>query len=142
MNVRTPSSHTNASIQQGIVQALAWFHINASDPGTSWSPFRLHAFSTHEDYTGNPLQLVLIVGVIILCLSLKRFRQRDLLLYVAALVGAFLAFCLYLKWQPWNTRLQLPVFVLAAPLCGVVLDRLHVGAGIVAALVLVVCSWP
>ena len=142
LNVRTPSSRTNASIQQGIVQALAWFHINASDPGTSWSPFRLHAFSYHEDYTGNPLHLALIVAVLILCLGLKRFHQRDLLLYVAALVGAFLAFCLYLKWQPWNVRLLLPVFVLAAPLCGVVLDRLHVGVGSVVALALVVCSWP
>jgi hypothetical protein len=36
-------------------------------------------------------------------------------------IGAFLLFCLILKWQPWNSRLHLPLFVLLSPFVATVL---------------------
>jgi len=50
-------------------------------------------------------------------------RNRHAAVYSACLLGAFLVFCGYLKWQPWISRLQLPLFVAAAPIFGLFLTR-------------------
>ena len=60
------------------------------------------------------------------------------------LVGEALLFCLVLKWQPWHSRLHLPLFVLAAPFVAVQLERwLHPAfiATLVAAVLLAAIPW-
>jgi hypothetical protein len=44
--------------------------------------------------------------------------------YALAVTAGFLLFCMVLRWQPWGSRLHLPLFVLGAPAIGVVLGRL------------------
>jgi len=63
-----------------------------------------------------------------LCLALlfasrERRKARDVTAYAIALVAAFLIFCTYLRWQPWNSRLDLPFFVLWSPVISLVLLR-------------------
>jgi hypothetical protein len=54
----------------------------------------------------------------------------------------FLLFCLLLRWQPWHTRLQLPLFVLCSPLVAVVLGRCRPAAAAAAAAFLLAFAWP
>ncbi len=39
------------------------------------------------------------------------------------ILGMFLIFCLLIKWQPWHARMHLPMLVLLAPVCGLLVSR-------------------
>ena len=99
------------------------------DPRTSFaakSPFALRA-APDEDYAGNPLHLLLIglslclltwqAGkyVIVSIQHKQKWSVSPLAIYTLALIFSFLFFCIYLKWQIWNSRLHLPLFMLLAP---------------------------
>jgi hypothetical protein len=80
------------------------------------------AFSTHEDLAGNPFHLAIIVLAFALLL-LPSARTPDAVRYAACLLAAAALFCVVLKWQPWNSRLHLPIFLLAMPWVAIVFER-------------------
>ena len=103
--------------------------IDVSDPHTTWTgtKFGITSFDSllHEDSAGNFLHLLLIIFTIILCLTTKRIRrQKYSIVYLAIVVAMFLVFSFLLKWQPWHSRLQLPLFVLLSAFIGTVLSNL------------------
>lgn len=110
---------------QGVFGAAVAIHraigIDIDDPATTWrwSAFGPPVNANHEANAPNRWHLAILVCVA--CWLVWR-RDRRRLLYAGALLCGFLAFCGYLKWQPNFTRLLLPLFVLAAPLVGIVED--------------------
>lgn len=108
-------------------QCVAFIHeslgIGLSDPATSLDEesFTPRKTSLDEDYAGNGLHLslgILAMGALIVR---RNSLSRSLLYYTLSLTSGFLLFCVLLKWQPWGTRLMLPLFVLASPLIAVAL---------------------
>jgi hypothetical protein len=103
----------------GVHRALG---IDLNDPATTWrwTEFEPPRNPNHEANTPNKwhLALILICGIF-------AWRNRAALWYLAALFAGFLLFFFYLKWQPFQARLFLPLFVLASPVVGVVLERLR-----------------
>jgi hypothetical protein len=117
-------------------------HIGVSDPATTWpgTSFQVNAVSFDEDYAGDPLQALLAIAAILAAVFIGLRRgPRRLALYGGGLVLAYLLFAAYLRWQPWHSRLELPLLVLSAPLIGAVFARLFNAAvaGIVGTALLV-----
>ena len=72
-------------------------------------------FTTHEDYVPNFIHLLLILGAILFFVfHLKRKKDNKTLLYnvvTLIIIMQLLLFAFYLKWQPWHTRLHIPIFM-------------------------------
>jgi hypothetical protein len=115
---------TTSPANEMVQGAVAKFHeligISLNDPRTTWlgTNFQVTPMFLNEDLAGNPLHLLLIGAA---CLAYAMFRgRRDPLVtaYVLGLIAAYLAFCWSLRWQPWNSRLHLPIFVMWTPFLG------------------------
>ncbi|GAB6392261.1 MAG: glycosyltransferase family 39 protein [Treponematales bacterium] len=67
----------------------------------------------HEDSAKNPIHMILvIIAIVLLCYSgAKRFKM-----YMLLVLASWLVFAFCIPYQPWVTRLQLPLFALSAPL--------------------------
>src|SRR5215510_12937623 len=109
----------NTAFERAIERGHAWFGMDVNDPRStrlySLSHFDIVGTSTDPDRTGNPLHLALIlVAVAVIAAGGEGRRPSRLAGYILALVLAVVLFSLLLKWQPWHSRLHLPLFVLAS----------------------------
>jgi hypothetical protein len=112
LHVATPWSAVNQRTEGAVYRLLG---TEVSNPDSSWPGVDFHViFSCHEDRSGNLLHLVLMV-VASTTLLLSRHVPREQRWYVFAVVGGCLFYCLALRWQPWHSRLHVPMFVLASP---------------------------
>ena len=115
----------NEGVYHLVLQAHQRLGIDANDPGTTWpgSSFAPPRNANHEANAPNRWHLAILGAIAcVLILRALRRRERERPLYVLALFCAFIAFCAYLKWQPFMARLFLPLLVLSAPLAGVIGD--------------------
>jgi hypothetical protein len=119
LHAATPLASLNRAVEGGVIWLHAVAGIDPQSPATTWqgSVFRLMEVGVvHEDYAGNGLHLLLALVAVPLIWRRKVGQTRTYCL--AVLAGAML-FCLLLRWQPFNSRLQLPLFILWAPLTGI-----------------------
>src|SRR5215467_1029080 len=126
LHLGTPSERVNSRINDVIEKFHQFLNIDINDPRTTWpgTKYQVLKPSLHEDTEGNFLHLFLLLGVVLLFFTSKEIGSSHALLsYLTALFSGFLLFCALFKWQPWNSRLQLPLFVLASPFVGAVLSR-------------------
>lgn len=80
----------------------------------------------HEDMAPNFFHALLVVITVLLWCWLGRNKtDRHIWYYAGAVTAIFLLFSAYLRWQPWHTRLHLPIFMLGIPFMAVVLGRLR-----------------
>jgi hypothetical protein len=118
------SPRWNQAVFQAVLRVHGMLGLDPQDPDTTWRWSRYEAplNSNHEANANNRWHLLLLA----LAAGLAALRQdRRWLLYAAALATGFLLFCGYLKWQPFLARLELPLFVLGAPLGAYLLDALR-----------------
>jgi 4-amino-4-deoxy-L-arabinose transferase-like glycosyltransferase len=115
----------NSATQYWAVAAIHLFKANENDPATTYpgTAFEIPPFNLDPDTAGNPFHLVLILVTLVIILVSPSLRRSQLSLYALGLVGAFVAFCAVFRWQPWHTRLHLPLFVLWSSIIGVVFER-------------------
>jgi hypothetical protein len=76
----------------------------------------------HEDYAANPLHLAIFLAASILLLR-RGTGGTTLRIYLFAAVTAGVLFSAVLRWQPFHSRLQLPIFVTLSPVAAIVIVR-------------------
>ena len=77
----------------------------------------------NEDVTGNLFHFLLILYCIISLCFIKNLNKKTVFVYIGLCGTAFLLFCTLLRWQEWHSRLHLPIFLLLAPACAIVLRQ-------------------
>jgi hypothetical protein len=148
LHLGTPSWRVNSGINDTIEKFHQFLNIDINDPRTT-DPTRKFqvpqpSLQLHEDYAGNLLHLSLILGAGFLFFISKEIRRsRVLLSYLVCLLSGFLLFCALVKWFPYNSRYQLPLFVLASPFVGAVLSKtLNKKVNVTIAFALLVAALP
>jgi hypothetical protein len=114
----------NQAVYNAAVHAHRLMGLDPNDAQTTWpqTKFEPPRNANHEANTANRWHLILFCVAVI---AIAWRRERRCLLYASGIAAAFLAFCLYLKWQPFMARLLLPLFVLASPACGRAIEMLR-----------------
>ncbi len=118
-DTRLPMSvQFNASATRGVVALHRWIGMDVNDPRTTWRNYKFRVpFQTRSELdTGNPIHAVLILFSFGLILFRARRTADRATRYAFCLACQILLFCLVLRWQPFNSRLQLTAFLAAAPL--------------------------
>lgn len=118
LHLGTPAPSANGLLDAAARGAHAALGVDPSDPRTTWMarPFHVPPLSRHEDDAGNPLHLLLAAAALGALVLRRRATASQVWAYAGALAAGAALFVVLLKWQPWGSRLQLPLFVLAAPL--------------------------
>jgi len=95
-----------------------------SDGKTNFSSMKLHFlyFEGLEDVIPAPVQTsIILLSPIVL--FFRRFRNPSIrVIYILSFFFSILFFCSLFKWQPWNGRLLIPAYFIAAPIAGLILD--------------------
>jgi hypothetical protein len=127
LHLGTPIPTVNHTLERGIAAVIQAIGGEVNDPQTTWgTTFQIPTMIRHEATTSNPLHLMLILLtlVVLIAWALRR-RGHATVMDAAGLVLAFGLFCALIKWQPFHTRLHLPLFVLWAAPIGVMLGHVR-----------------
>jgi hypothetical protein len=126
LHLGTPWSPVNSKLNRAVYIIHNIIGISPNDPRTTWTgtEFRVARINFHEDTAGNLIHLLLVVASLI-AFIIMRPLEKGLGIYAFSIIFAFILFCAYLRWQPWNSRLQLPLFVLFAPFISLSISRIQ-----------------
>jgi 4-amino-4-deoxy-L-arabinose transferase-like glycosyltransferase len=121
----------NAVMEESVLSLHNYIGIGINDPRTTYpnTAFFIFGPTTQEDFSGNLVHLLIgvIVGVTYLFSRepMGKFDKSVLKPYLLCLLLGFIFFSMLLKWQPWHSRLHLPLFALSAPLIGLFMENLR-----------------
>lgn len=122
MHMQTPSPYVNKAIAIGVRRAHELMDLDLNDPRTTAAGrFKVSLPSTNEILVGNPLHAVMILASFGVILWRRKGLSSQIIIYAALLIASALLFSFLFKWLIFGSRLQLPFFVLAAPLIGFLL---------------------
>jgi hypothetical protein len=138
LHLAGPSDGWNRAVEAAVAAFHRLLSVGVDDPRSTWPGARFHVPAGlaragrpeadeaiyamfHDGQAGNPAHLLLLCAAGVLLVARRRAASSPLRAYLAAIAAGALLFCLVLRWQPWNSRLHLPLFLLGAPLTAAVL---------------------
>lgn len=120
MHLAGPKESWNRKVNKSVLRVHRWIGEAADDPRTTWLgiPFRIEYRLHSEDFATAPAHVILLLAALPLLAFLGTRRDSRWLVYVLAVTGGFLLFCVLFKWQPWHPRLHLPALALGGVAIG------------------------
>ncbi len=120
----TPFDNANRILNTAVNQFHKIIGISSSDPRTTWSgmTFSIQRMSLYEGNAGDPLDILLMMIALVLVPFQPEFRRKTAS-YLLSLLVAFLLYSLVLRWHPWESRWQLPLFILWSPMIGTLISE-------------------
>jgi hypothetical protein len=114
LHIGTPSTRINW-YQYRALQLVLGSQLN--NPKTTFYGKLKISHTRHEDTAGNLIHIyIAIIGVFVLPITFFWGRHNRLIWYAIGVALGTVLYCAILKWQPWASRLHMPLFALAAPL--------------------------
>jgi hypothetical protein len=128
--LRNLALHITAEMRGTLLDAMERVHnvlgVEINDLRITWGGgdhFYFRRTWGDENRGQNPVHLALLAVALGFVIFRKPPTRWDTFLYALSIVGGFVLFCGLLKWQPWHSRLHLPLFVLGAPLIALLTVR-------------------
>jgi hypothetical protein len=120
----TRSQRANHSLYSSVIGIHRILGVSANDPrttfpGLEYKPVRMEYA---EATAGAPIHVLLIACSLLILAWKGRGRDASALLALVAVVAGFLIFSFLLRWQPWHSRLWVPLFVVGAGAVGVAFE--------------------
>ena len=112
-------------VEHLVVSAHSLLSLDPSDERTTWTwtSFSMSGLSLNEGSAGNLLHLCMACVALGALVAIPRQQRAKVARYWAKCIAAYILFCLALRWQPWNSRLHLPLFMLVAPATAIGVSR-------------------
>lgn len=83
--------------------------------------------TTHEDLVPNSYHFIIIIIAFIFFIFLyflsKEFKKKSYLFILLIIIFQILIFNGFLKWQPWHTRLHIPIFITSMLFLGIIMEK-------------------
>ena len=128
LHLGTPFGFLNRMGESAVRSMLQFMGQDPDDPTHTWLSglgFRWPMMSRNEIFAGNLLHALLIAAAMaILLIRLRDRRWRGVQIYVLGPIGAFILFSALMRYQIWEARHHLPLFVLMAAALGLLVPRL------------------
>jgi 4-amino-4-deoxy-L-arabinose transferase-like glycosyltransferase len=142
IQLTTSWGNVNKDLTQALTRAAKFLGEDIVDPQAAFGNDRIdQIMNLDEDYAGNCLHAVIFV-IVFAGVWFCRGPRGKTVFYAGALLASFLLFCLIVRYQPWNGRFHLPLFVLFCPVAGAVLEHFLKQRSIGIAILLAACSLP
>jgi hypothetical protein len=117
LHLALPNDYWNKGVDNIVIKFNQIIDYPLNSTSTSWFGIKYSTnFSLTHDTVGNFFHIILFVLALLIFLIRLKFIDKFVLFYLASLLSSSVFFAFILKWQPWQTRLDLPLFFIAAPL--------------------------
>ncbi|MFA7658936.1 MAG: glycosyltransferase family 39 protein [Candidatus Gastranaerophilaceae bacterium] len=143
LQTKTSSVDINNQETRIITKIAKFAGVDVNDNRTNYYNEKFHVYESnnHEDIAANPIHFCLILISIFVFFGVKKYKEKDgMASYLLTLTAGALLFCFILKWQPWGSRLQLPLVVLIFPFVGRVLSEISKEAAVNIIILIVMLS--
>jgi hypothetical protein len=142
VHLGTPWEPVNAWLANAVAAAHRAVGLDTAVLYPFFGGFRVERWTTHENVAGNPVHLLLaLVGAVVAAWT-WRATGRAGRTYLVGVALSLVLFAAAVRWQPFNARLETPLFVLLAPALAALVVRLGPLAASGAVAALVVASVP